>query len=76
MVETSNILIPVHRKISENEITELLSKYSLKSTQKLPKIKVKDFSLAELGCEVGDVVEITRSSFAGDNLKYYRLVIE
>ena len=42
---------------------------------KLPKIKVKDPALADLGLQVGDVVEITRVSFAGKS-KYYRLVVE
>ena len=75
-METANFLVPGHKKLTSEEVSELLRKYSIKDTSKLPKIKVKDPALESLGCEVGDVVEIIRSSFAGDNNKYYRVVIE
>lgn len=72
MVET-NFLIPQHRKLSEEEISKVLEKHSLRNVSKLPKIKVKDPALVELETEVGDVIEITRKSFAGSS-KYYRVV--
>ncbi len=74
-METTNILVPTHRKLSEAEVSEVLKKYSIEDTTKLPKIKTSDAALAELGVEVGDVVEISRTSFAGSS-KYYRVVIE
>lgn len=74
MADTINFLIPVHRKLSEEDISEVLRKHSLADKSKLPKIKVKDPALAQLDVEVGDVVEITRKSFAGSS-KYYRAVV-
>ena len=75
-MDTKNILIPKHRKLSQEEVTELLNAYSIEGTNKLPRIKIKDSALSELGVEVGDVIEVTRSSFAGSNNKYYRVVVE
>lgn len=76
MDKAKNFLIPPHRKISEEEVKTLLKKYQLESTQKLPKIKLADQGLADIeGIAPGDVVEITRKSFAGET-KYYRMVIE
>lgn len=75
MVE-QNFLIPNHKKISEEEIKTLLEKYQLESTSKLPKIKVKDMGIKHMeDVVVGDVIEITRNSFAGET-KYYRVVVE
>jgi DNA-directed RNA polymerase subunit H (RpoH/RPB5) len=76
VAQISNVLIPVHIKLDESQVVELLKKYSLEDTSKLPKIKKNDPALAELGCEVGDVVEIKRSSFAGEGISYYRVVVE
>lgn len=61
--------------ISDEDLNKVLKEYSLSSKSKLPKIKVKDSALAELGAKSGDVVEITRQSFAGKS-KYYRLVVD
>lgn len=77
MDNVTNFLVPVHKRLSKEEADAVLVKYSLKDTTKLPKIKLGDVALAELGCEVGDVVEISRDkSFAGSSIKYYRVVIE
>ena len=76
METTKNILVPNHRKLSENEVSEVLNKYSIEDTTKLPKMKKTDAALTELDVEVGDVVEIMRTSFAGENNRYYRVVIE
>lgn len=75
MESNTNFLIPVHRKISADEISEVLQKYSLEDTSKLPKIKIDDAALVSLEVESGDVIEITRKSFAGIS-KYYRVVVE
>ncbi|MCA9487216.1 DNA-directed RNA polymerase subunit H [Candidatus Woesearchaeota archaeon] len=69
-----NSLVPKHRKISEEELQELLQRHSLSDKSKLPKIREKDAALAGLEIQAGDVVEITRKSFAGETL-YYRLVV-
>lgn len=75
MSEQSNFLIPEHRKLAEEEVTKILEKYSLESKFKLPMIKLKDPALEGLEVEIGDVIEITRESFAGKS-KYFRLVVE
>lgn len=76
-MEKNNFLIPKHKVLSETDKKALLEKYSLEDDHKLPKIKIKDNALSSLeGVKAGDVIEITRSSFAGDDNKYYRKVIE
>ena len=75
MSETRNFLIPEHRKLAENELDMILKKYNLNSKSKLPSIKAKDFAISELDASIGDVIEITRESFAGKT-KYYRVVVE
>ncbi len=75
MEKTNNFLVPKHRKLSKEEENSVLKKYGINSVSKLPKIKVKDSALAELGAEIDDVIEITRKSFAGES-KYFRVVVE
>jgi DNA-directed RNA polymerase subunit H (RpoH/RPB5) len=76
MGQQINFLKVNHRKISDDEIKVLLSKYSLSSVLKLPRIKIKDKGLAELeDISLGNVIEISRNSFAGES-KYYRVVVE
>lgn len=75
MEQNNNFLIPKHIKLSEEEVAAVLSKYALASKGKLPKIKVKDPALAGLDVSIGDVVEVTRKTFAGET-KYYRVVVE
>jgi DNA-directed RNA polymerase subunit H (RpoH/RPB5) len=72
----NNFLVLKHRKISREEVSILLEKYSLSSTSKLPKISIKDPAISNIeDLSLGDVIEITRNSFAGEN-KYFRVVIE
>jgi DNA-directed RNA polymerase subunit H (RpoH/RPB5) len=75
METSNNFLVPKHRKLSSDEINSILEKYKITDTSKLPKIKIKDPALAAIEIEAGDVIEITRHSFAGET-KYYRVVIE
>lgn len=71
-----NFLKVGHKKLSEDEVAQVLNKYSLSGVLKLPKIKIADKSLVELeGIALGDVIEISRVSFAGKS-KYYRVVVE
>ena len=71
----TNFLIPKHKKLEDSEVSKLLEKHSLKSVDSLPKIKARDQALSGLDVKVGDVIEITRYSFVGEN-KYYRVVVE
>ncbi len=76
METKNNFLIPSHRKLTEPEVESVLKKYNIETTSKLPKIKLKDPVLVEMeDINLGDVIEITRNSFAGES-KYYRKVIE
>ena len=71
-----NFLVPNHKKLSEEQINSLLEKFNLDSKHKLPKIKISDKALSTIeNLKLGDVIEIARTSFAGEN-KYYRLVVE
>jgi len=73
--EPKNFLIPKHTKLTSDEAQALLEKYNLEGVHKLPKIKVKDQAILDLEVEIGDIIEITRHSFAGET-KYYRVVVE
>lgn len=74
MDQNTNFLIPRHEKLSEKEVVQILEKYSLKDKSSLPKIRIDDAALTELEVSAGDVIVITRKSFAGES-KYYRVVI-
>ncbi|MFT4244222.1 MAG: DNA-directed RNA polymerase subunit RpoH/Rpb5 C-terminal domain-containing protein [Candidatus Woesearchaeota archaeon] len=75
MVNSTNFLVPPHRKLSSEEVVQLLRKFSI-SKENLPKISSKDpaLSMFDLNTQAGDVVEVTRTSFAGKK-PYYRLVV-
>ncbi len=75
MSNQRNFLIPKHRKLAEDDANQILKKYNIDSKSKLPSIKIKDFAISELDVSVGDVIEISRESFAGKS-KYYRVVVE
>lgn len=74
MVNT-NFLVPIHKKLSEEEIKSLLEKFSIER-KNLPKMNIKDPAISMFDLEVveGDVIEITRTSFVGEK-PYYRLVV-
>ena len=68
-------LVPEHRKMSEEEVDELLEKHDIEK-QNLPKIKSNDSALKQKDFEVGDVFEITRESPTAGETTYYRRVVE
>jgi len=67
-------LIPKHEVMSENELKSVLNHYAIEKEQ-LPKIKVVDPVIQEIGAQVGEVVKITRNSQTAGEAFYYRLVI-
>lgn len=75
MSNNNNFLVPKHVKLSEEQIQVILNKYQLEHKLKFPKIKIKDPALEGLDVQINDVVEISRTSFAGKS-KYYRVVVE
>ncbi len=71
-----HILVPSHRKLTEEETTEVLKKLFVQTRYKLPQIKYHgDIQARVIGLVPGDVVEITRvSKTAGESL-FYRVCI-
>ncbi|WP_462272067.1 DNA-directed RNA polymerase subunit H [Methanohalophilus sp.] len=67
--------IPHHEIIDEDEIKSVLKEYNI-GREQLPKIKIEDPVIKEIGAEVGDVVKITRKSQTAGEAPYYRYVIE
>ncbi|MFB6292089.1 MAG: DNA-directed RNA polymerase subunit H [Candidatus Nanohaloarchaea archaeon] len=72
---TDHEAVPQHRKMDEEEVEELLERYDA-SKEDLPKIERTDAALKQMDVEVGDVIEITRSSPTAGETTYYRVVIE
>jgi DNA-directed RNA polymerase subunit H len=70
-----NELIPKHEILGEDELKSVLKRYRIEKEQ-LPKIKINDPVVKEIGASVGDVVKITRKSQTAGQALYYRLVIE
>lgn len=67
-------LIPKHEIMSEDELKSVLKHYAIEKEQ-LPKIKVVDPVIQEIGVQAGEVVKITRNSQTAGEAFYYRLVI-
>ncbi len=67
--------VPDHQVLDEEEAKKVLKERGLVD-KKLPSIKKSDPALDGLEAEVGDLVEITRSSSTAGTHKYYRRVIK
>jgi len=70
-----HVTVPNHDILDSSDVKTVLSTYNAK-LEDLPKIKINDPVIREIGASVGDVVRITRSSETGGKVYYYRLVIE
>lgn len=68
-------LVPVHEKISDEELKELLNVYKIRKEQ-LPKIKSADPVIKEIKVEEGGVVKIMRRSRTAGRAVSYRLVVK
>lgn len=73
-MENSNILIPTHKKLTQENINSLLKDYKLENILKLPKIQIGDPGIKDLGFEEHDVVEILREGESKNEVKYWRVV--
>lgn len=70
-----HILVPEHRKLSEEEKIEIMKKYKAKEKQ-FPKIKKTDPAIRNLNPKQGDMIEIKRKIISKDEYYfYYRIVI-
>lgn len=76
---TINILehvdVPTHTILSGDESESLLHQYGITS-EDLPKIKLDDAAIKEIGGNLGDIIEIERQSPTATTSKYYRVVVE
>ena len=70
-----NRLSPKYRILSAEEVGVLLDKFRA-TTKDLPKIKLTDPAVKQLGAAEGDVLEITRDSKTAGEAKYYRFVVK
>ena len=67
--------VPDHRKMTEDEVEELLERYDADKTD-LPKIERTDAALKQMDVEEGDVIHIERDSPTAGKTDYYRVVID
>ncbi|MCK4937057.1 MAG: DNA-directed RNA polymerase subunit H [Methanosarcinales archaeon] len=68
-------MVPQHILIPENEVNKVLKEYGVDKEQ-LPKIKLADPVIVEIGAEIGDVIKVIRNSPTAGEAVVYRLVIE
>jgi len=69
-----HVWVPRHEVLSEEEAEELLRRYNV-SREQLPKIKISDPVIKEIGARVGDIVRIVRKSRTAGRSVYYRVVV-
>jgi len=70
-----HVMVPDHKIMSEEEVSELLSTYKI-STEQLPKIYHDDPAVKVIGAKAGDVIRIIRISHTAGRAESYRLVIK
>ena len=71
---TTHILVPKHRKLSDEETNTILEKLNISKDQ-FPKILKSDPAIKNLNSEVNDIIEIERDSVTAGKKKYYRVVV-
>ncbi len=70
-----HVLVPEHKKLSKEEKSNLLEKYSIDET-KLPVIKIKDPAIEHLELVPNDVIKIERTSLTAGRIDFFRRVID
>ena len=68
-----HILVPKHRKLTEQEVKQLLENYDISELQ-LPTLPSTDPVAKKLGLKPGDVVEVTRDGIT-KKYPYFRRVV-
>lgn len=69
-----HFMVPQHIKLTEEQKEQLLKNFNL-STSQLPRIKISDPAIKDLGVNPGDVILIKRKSYTAKETDYYRLVV-
>lgn len=72
---TKHQLVPQHRKLSTDEMTEIMNKYLIKNKLQMPIILRTDVIAKWLGLKQGDIVEIIRYNENSGKSYYYRCCI-
>jgi DNA-directed RNA polymerase subunit H (RpoH/RPB5) len=72
---TEHQLVPEHRKLNQQESTEIMSKYLIKNKLNMPIILKTDVIAKWLGLKQGEIVEITRHNENSGKSYYYRCCI-
>ncbi|HTX61202.1 MAG TPA: DNA-directed RNA polymerase subunit H [Methanobacterium sp.] len=67
-------LVPDHTILSKTEANKVIKQLKVHQEQ-LPKIKVDDPVVKEIGAKSGDVLKITRRSHTAGKFVTYRLVL-
>jgi DNA-directed RNA polymerase subunit H len=70
-----HVMVPDHQIMTEDELTGLLSLYTITSEQ-LPRIYHDDPAVKTIGAKPGDVIRIIRTSHTAGRAESYRLVIK
>jgi DNA-directed RNA polymerase subunit H len=68
-------MVPDHKIMSDEEVTELLTRYNI-STDQLPKVYHDDPAVKSIGASADDVIRIIRTSHTAGRAEAYRLVIK
>ena len=68
-------MVPDHKIMSEEEVSELLTPYNI-TTEQLPKIYHDDPAVKAIGAEADDVIRIIRASHTAGRAEAYRLVVK
>jgi DNA-directed RNA polymerase I, II, and III subunit RPABC1 len=72
---TKHVLVPKHIVLTEDEVTALKDKYSLKRITQLPKLHKTDPMTKYFGLMPGNVVKVVRNNPIGSKYITYRIVI-
>ena len=70
----TNLLIPPHRRVSDQEKAQIFQEYSI-TAKNLPKIDKTDFMVRYMDFKVNDIIEIRRPSITSGVAIAYRVVV-
>lgn len=71
-----HVLVPPHRKLTEEEVTEVMTRLHVKNKSQFPVIKHDDIQSRLLGLVPGDMVEIQRPSPTAGIATFYRVCMK